>query len=156
MMRTRFKQQLETLNEELIKMGALCEEAAALAAKALLESDEALPPKVFAIDGEIDQKERDIESLCLELLLRQQPVARDLRMIYSALKMISDMGRIGGLAAEIAEIAAYIGGNSTISRIRLGDMALAAGKMVAQCVESFVKKDLELARAVIACDGFVD
>jgi phosphate transport system protein len=156
MMRIRFEQQLETLNAELIKMGALCEEAIALAIKALLENDETLPPKVFSIDSEIDQKERDIESFCIKLLLRQQPVARDLRLISSALKMISDMERIGDQASDIAEISKYIGSNSTMSRIHIRDMALATSRMVTESVESFVKKDLELARAVMDYDDVVD
>jgi phosphate transport system protein len=156
MMRSRFEHQLETLNAELIEMGALCKEAMALAVRALLEDDETLPPKVFSIDSEIDRKERDIESLCIKLLLRQQPVARDLRLISSALKMISDMERIGDQAADIAELSKHIDGNNTVESIHIRDMALAASRMVKESVESFVKKDLELARAVMAYDDVVD
>ncbi|HHU22292.1 MAG TPA: phosphate signaling complex protein PhoU [Clostridiales bacterium] len=155
-MRTRFERQLEMLNAELIKMGALCEEAIALSIRALLENDESLLPKVFSIDSEIDQKERDIESLCIKLLLRQQPVARDLRLIFSALKMISDMERIGDQASDIAEISKYVGSNDTMSRIHIRDMAIATGKMVTESVESFVKKNLELAKSVMAYDDVVD
>ena len=102
-MRDRFNEQLEQLNVELIKMGALCEEAISAATKALLDGDDALRESAAAAEREIDQKERDIENLCMKLLLQQQPVARDLRAISAALKMISDMERIGDQAADIAE-----------------------------------------------------
>lgn len=107
-MRIRFEEQLRRLNVELITMGALCEDAISAAIKGLLADDEPLLQKVFAADHDIDRKERDIESLCMRLLLQQQPVARDLRVISSALKMISDMERIGDQAADIAEITKYI------------------------------------------------
>ena len=103
-MRDRFNEQLEQLNVELIKMGALCEEAISAAAKALLEGDAALRETACVAEREIDQKERDIESQCMKLLLQQQPVGRDLRTISAALKMISDMERIGDQASDIAEI----------------------------------------------------
>lgn len=94
-MRNRFDEQLEQLNVELIKTGALCEDAISTTAKALIDNDRELARRVKPIEREIDQKERDIESLCMKLLLQQQPVARDLRQISSALKMISDLDRIG-------------------------------------------------------------
>ena len=103
-MRSKFDEQLALMKNELIQMGALCEEAIALAAKALTEGDKTLAEKVGPLDGEIDQMERDIESLCLKLLLQQQPVARDLRQISAALKIITDMERIGDQASDIAEI----------------------------------------------------
>ena len=103
-MRNQFDEQLELLNVELIKMGALCEEAIGLATRALLEGSAASAEKAVAVDAEIDQKEREIEQLCIKLLLKQQPVARDLRVISAALKMISDMERIGDQAADISEI----------------------------------------------------
>ena len=101
-MRVKFEAQLERLNVELITMGALCEEVISGAAKALLDGDSGLRETVLAAERDINQKERDIESLCMKLLLQQQPVARDLRTISSALKMISDMERIGDQAADIA------------------------------------------------------
>lgn len=156
MMRSRFDEQLELLNVELIKMGALCEEAISSAAKALLERDEALRKKTFDIDAQIDQKERDIEALCLKLLLSQQPVARDLRVISSALKMISDMERIGDQAADIAEITGYINGMAGKSNLHIADMAKATIKMVTDSVQSFVSKDLDLVQAVLAYDDVVD
>ena len=107
-MRSRFDEQLALLNKDLIEMGAMCEEVIALAAKALLDGDPALAAKVAPLDTEIDQMERDIESMCLKLLLQQQPVARDLRQISAALKMITDMERIGDQAADIAEIITFL------------------------------------------------
>ena len=110
MMRNRFDEQLNELNSEMIRMGALCEEVIALAAKALDEGDRALAKKVAPLDTQIDQKERTIETLCLRLLLQQQPVARDLRQISAALKMITDMERIGDQAEDIAEIVLFLDG----------------------------------------------
>ena len=125
MMRTKFDEQLELLNVELIKMGSLCEDAISSAVRALLENDRKLAQDVFLIDGEIDQMERDIESLCMKLLLQQQPVASDLRLISSAKKMISDMERIGDQASDIAEISEFISVNEDDKRL-IGDMSNAA------------------------------
>lgn len=155
-MRNKFDSQLEKLNLELITMGALCEDAISASVKAMLEGDDALCEKVFAADAEIDQKERDIETICMKLLLQQQPVARDLRVISSALKMISDMERIGDQASDIAEITKFIKNSNVQSRVHISDMAAAAIKMVTDSVESFVKKDLSLARAVMEYDDKVD
>ncbi len=155
-MRDRFNEQLEQLNVELIKMGALCEEAISAAAKALLENDAKLRETAYAVEREIDQSERDIENLCMKMLLQQQPVARDLRAISAALKMISDMERIGDQAADIAEITKDIGENSVTGRIPLAEMARGAIGMVTDSVESFVRKDLELAKQVISKDDEID
>ena len=107
-MRNKFEEQLEKLHVEMIQMGALCEDAISTTAKALIDNDRELARRVKPIEREIDQKERDIESLCMKLLLQQQPVARDLRQISSALKMISDLERIGDQASDIAEILPYL------------------------------------------------
>lgn len=155
-MRNRFSEQLDFLNVELITMGSLCEEAISTALKALLDDNDEMTAKVFAVDSEIDQKERDIEALCMKLLLQQQPVASDLRIISSALKMISDMERIGDQASDIAEITKFIVGDDTKNRIHLKEMAIAAIKMVTESIDSFVKKDLELAKSVILYDDVVD
>ncbi|MBU5627906.1 phosphate signaling complex protein PhoU [Oscillibacter sp. MSJ-2] len=155
-MRSKFDQQLELLNVELIRMGALCEEAISAAAKALLDGDEALAEAAKAAEQEIDDKERAIESLCMKLLLQQQPVARDLRVISSALKMISDMERIGDQAEDIAELTRYVNMVSASSRLHIGDMARATISMVTDSVDSFVHKDLSLARAVCDEDDKVD
>lgn len=124
-MRSKFDEQLELLNVELIKMGSLCEDAISSAVRALLENDRKLAQDVFLRDGEIDQMERDIESLCMKLLLQQQPVASDLRLISSAIKMISDMERIGDQASDIAEISEFISVNEDDKRL-IGDMSNAA------------------------------
>lgn len=155
-MRSRFDQQLERLHLELTRMGAQCEQAIAAGIKALLEDDDEMAGEAIAIEREIDQQEREIESLCMKLLLQQQPVARDLRMVSSALKMISDMERIGDQAADIAEITRHIGGAPLPGQVRLKEMAQAAAKMVAGSVDAFVKRNLNLAGSVIQYDDVVD
>lgn len=156
MTRNRFDYQLEQLHLELIKMGTLCEEAISTAALALVDNDDSLPSKVFETEVRIDRMERDIETMCMKLLLHQQPVAADLRSVSSALKMISDMERIGDQAADIAEISQYIDKNHTIGKIHIKEMARETIKMVTDSVESYVKKNLELADSVIAADDKVD
>ena len=156
MMRSRFDEQLKRLDKELIEMGAMCEEAIALAAKALLDGDESLAAKVAPLDTEIDQMERDIESMCLKLLLQQQPVARDLRQISAALKMITDMERIGDQAEDICEIIPFLKGRSGQACGDIDKMAAATIKMVTDSVSAFVRKDTELAERVIAYDDVVD
>ena len=155
-MRSRFDQQLALLNRALIEMGALCEEVIALAAKALLTGDVSLAEKVAPLDREIDQKERSIESQCLKLLLQQQPVARDLRQISAALKMITDMERIGDQAEDIAEIVCTVSrhGPETMDIVR--KMATSAIQMVTESIEAFVKSDIMLARKVVSDDDIVD
>lgn len=155
-MRNKFDSQLEKLNLELITMGALCEDAISASVKGFLDDDDALCRKAVETEDEINRKERDIESICMKLLLEQQPVARDLRVISSALKMISDMERIGDQAYDIAEIAKFIKNSNVKSKIHIKDMAIAATKMVTDSVESFVKKDVELARSVMVYDDKVD
>ena len=155
-MRNKFDHQLEKLNLELITMGALCEDAISASVKGLLDDNDELCQKAVSTEEEINRKERDIESICMKLLLEQQPVARDLRVISSALKMISDMERIGDLAYDIAEIAKFIKNSNVKSRVHIKEMAAAAIKMVTDSVDSFVKKDIELARAVMDYDDKVD
>ena len=155
-MRNRFDEQLEQLNVELFKTGALCEDAISTTAKALIDNDRELARRVKPIEREIDQKERDIESLCMKLLLQQQPVARDLRQISSALKMISDLERIGDQASDIAEILPYLQGSVSESKLHIKEMAQATIKMVTDSIESFVRRDLPLARSVVEYDNVVD
>lgn len=155
-MRTRFDQQLGKLNVELITMGALCEEAIGLVADALTRSATVKSNEISSLEVRIDHKERDIESLCMKLLLQQQPVAGDLRVISSALKMISDMERIGDQAADIAEILQYITDAETESKSHIAEMAAAAGRMVTDAVSAFVSKDPQQAKAVMAYDDQVD
>lgn len=154
-MRSRFDEQLELLNVELIRMGALCEDAIAYASRTMLGEGN-LAEQVYKTDREIDQKERDIENLCMRLLLKQQPVASDLRLVSSALKMISDMERIGDQASDIAEISSFIQTRDVESNLHIRDMAEATIHMVTQSIDSFVKKDLEIAREVIRYDDVVD
>ena len=154
-MRNRFEEQLELLNVELIRMGALCEDAISYASRTLMGEGD-FSEDVYSTDREIDQKERDIENLCLRLLLQQQPVAKDLRQVSSALKMISDMERIGDQASDIAEICGYLQEHEAESRLHIRDMAEATMKMVTQSIDSYVKRDLNIAREVILYDDVVD
>ena len=155
-MRTRFDEQLNTLGQELIKMGALCEEVISLAASALIGKDDALAAKIAPLDREIDEKERQIESMCLRLLLQQQPVARDLRQISAALKMVTDMERIGDQAEDVAEILPFLNDRTLPEHIKIREMAKATIKMVTDSVDAYVKQDTALAEAVIASDDIVD
>ena len=155
-MRYRLDMQLDTLNTELIKMGALCEEAIGAAIKSLLADDNEVLKKVFEAEELIDQKERDIEDICMKILLQQQPVAGDLRKISSALKMISDMERIGDQAEDIAEILEFVGMTDLRSVTHIADMADSTIRMVTESVDSFVKKDLDMALDVIKYDDVVN
>lgn len=155
-MRNKFDEQLAVLNVELIKMGNLCELAISNVIEAMEEDNDELFNIVRETEVEIDQKEREIENLCLKLLLQQQPVAKDLRTISSAMKMISDMERIGDQAADISEIAAYMEGDTFKDRTHLRAMAKATISMVSESVKSFVDKDLKLARKVMSDDDIVD
>ena len=155
-MRTKFDEQLDTLGQELIKMGSLCEEVISLAASALVRRHDALAAKIAPLDHEIDEKERQIEAMCLRLLLQQQPVAGDLRQISAALKMVTDMERIGDQAEEIAEILPFLNGRTLPEHIRIREMAKATIKMVTDSVDPYVRQDTTIAEAVIASDDIVD
>lgn len=155
-MRNTFNEQLEQLNVELIKMGALCEEAISAATKAYLEADRELGQRACQLEQEIDHKERDIEGQCMKLLLRQQPVARDLRSVSAAMRMISDMERIGDQASDIAEIARDIQSNQLAGQVPMEDMARQAISMVTDSVDAFVRGDLALAHSVIVQDDILD
>jgi len=155
--RKKYDEQLELLGNMLVEMGALIETAIARATQALKSQDIAQAKKAIAYDKEVDQKEKDIEQLCLKLLLQQQPVARDLRFISAALKMITDMERIGDQAADIAEIAIMLAGTPYIKEIEhIPQMAEATVKMVSNSIDAFVAKDLDLAVSVIKYDDVVD
>ena len=155
-MRSRFDEQLALLNKELITMGALCEEAITLASKALSEGNKETARGVVPIDTDIDQMERDIESLCMKLLLQQQPVARDLRQISAALKMVTDMERIGDQAEEIAEIISFMNKLTAVSHTQIRELEKATIKMVTDSVDAYIKKDIALAESVIEYDDVVD
>lgn len=156
-MRNRFDEQLEQLNVGLIKMGALCEESIACAVKALFdEKTSEMITKVNDNEEETDHMEHDIEALCMKLLLHQQPVAKDLRYVSSALKMISDMERIGDQSQDIAEIAGFVHSTELAGKVHISDMANEAISMVTMSVDSFVRKDVKLAKAAIEADDKVD
>ena len=155
-MRNRFDEQLFELNREIIEMGAQCEEAIASAVKALSTGDTVLAEKVKSNGYIIDQMERDIESRCMKLLLHQQPVARDLRLISAALKMITDMERIGDQAEDIAEIVKSMNGHTMEGIEIIEEMAKETIEMVVASVDAFIKKDIALAEKVIIQDDVVD
>lgn len=155
-MRSKFDEQLNMLHRELITMGALCENAIADSAKALVDGDIHKAESVPELAARIDQKEREIESMCLKLLLQQQPVATDLRVVSSALKMITDMERIGKQSADIAEIVTLANIKDTHDTDDIHNMAVAAMKMVTDSIDAFVHKDAGAARAVIDYDDIVD
>lgn len=156
-MRSRFDKELENLNLELIKMGSLIEDSIETSAKALIEQDLSLIKKVNEYEIEIDEMEKTIESHCLKLLLQQQPVASDLRIISTALKIITDMERIGDNAEDIAEIAKYLVGQKYIKDlVHIPQMSEATIYMVRKSIDAFVNKDKELALEVCKYDDVVD
>ena len=155
-MRNRFDQQLEKLNVELVTMGALCEDALTYAIRALFDRESDMAERAEEAEKQIDQMEREIEAICMRLLLQQQPVARDLRVISSALKMIGDMERIGDQAADIAEIVKYLKEDEVPNLGNLREMSDFAAGMVTASINSFVRQDLDLARKVILDDDVVD
>jgi phosphate transport system protein len=156
-MRNRFDKELDTLNNELIEMGNMIETAIENAVKALIDQDINLAMTVVSGDIDIDEKEKNIERRCLKLLLQQHPVASDLRLISSALKMITDMERIGDQAADISEITIRLAGQRYIKEItHIPQMAQATIKMVKDSIEAFVTGDLSLADGVIQYDDVVD
>lgn len=172
MLRVRYGQQLEELNKNLIEMGAYCEDCISEVATALnrknqksegqkqdVQAEGSILNKVYSTDALIDQMERNIESLCLKLLLQQQPVAGDLRLISAALKMISDMERIGDQCADIADIVYVLDDKNAFeleSYVHIQDMAAATMKMVTAAVDSYVARNLSAARIVIQSDDEVD
>ena len=156
-MRNRFDEQLEELNTQLIEMGALAEHAIQSAAQALLHQDVAEARQAKRVDSEIDEQERTIESICMKLLLHQQPVASDLRLISAALKMITDMERIGDQAGDIAELVTFMAGEPYIKKLEhLPQMAAATQRMLTQAIDAFVRRDLALAQQVMEMDDIVD
>ena len=155
-MRNLYNEQLARLNEELVKMGAACEEIIGLAARSLTDYTEFLEEKTIQIGATIDESERTIETICLKLLLRQQPVAKDLRQISAAMKMITDMERVGDQAEDIVDLVPKMSRDAGEDARILNKMAEAAKNMVTEAVEAYVKQDLELARKVMADDDIVD
>lgn len=156
-MRARFDQELTAMHDDLIAMASIVETAISRAVEALKYRDPKLAQQTMDGDREIDQKERAIESTCLKLLLQQQPVARDLREISTALKMITDMERIGDLAEDIAEVTLFLCERPTyVAPQQVSYMAEATIKMVRDAIDSFILKDLAKAHSVIEYDDIVD
>ena len=156
-MRNRFDRQLGTLNDELIEMGSMIEKSIETAIKALVNQDVDLARNAIEADEEIDRQERIIEDLCLKLLLQQQPVAKDLRLISSALKMITDMERIGDHASDISEITIALADQPYIKKLEhIQQMAKETMIMLVGSIEAFVDKDLKKANEVIKRDDVVD
>ena len=156
-MRSKFDEQLKKLHEMLIEMGAMIEKAINLAIQAFDKQDADMANQAIIFDSEIDHMEKAIETLCLKLLLQQQPVASDLRLISAALKMITDMERIGDHAADISEIILMVIDNDNIKKLdHIPKMAAATTKMVTESIDAYVNMDMELAQAVIDYDDVVD
>ena len=156
-MRNRFDEQLEMLNRSLIEMGAGIEESIAITTKALTEQNTELARRAIEMEGEIDRLEKEIEAMCLKLLLQQHPVASDLRNISAALKMITDMERIGDQCEDIAEIAIILANDTYIKKLEhIPMMAEAAVKMVTKAVNAYVNRDVEMARSIEKDDDYVD
>ena len=155
-MRNYYQEQLENLNRELIKMGAACEEIIDLAAQSLTECGRTLEEKTAQVGAVIDQSERTIENICLKLLLRQQPVAKDLRQISAAMKMITDMERIGDQDEDIVDLVPKMEKDAGEDGLVLQKMAQAAKNMVTEAVDAYVRQDLQLAQKVMADDDIVD
>ena len=156
-MRIRFDEQLKQLNKEMINMGTMIEESIGDAVKALMKQDVELAQKVMAGDEEIDRTERKIEDLCLRLLLQQQPVARDLRNISAALKMVTDMERIGDHATDISELAIVLSEKTYVKKLdHIEEMARETMVMLIQSLEAYVEKDLDKAQKVIAHDDLLE
>ena len=156
-MRNRFDRQLKILNDELIEMGSMIEKAIEKAVVALITQNVEKAKEVITFDYEIDRQEREIENLCMKLLLQQQPVARDLRLVSSALKMITDMERIGDQAADIAELAILMAENPAVNNLKhVSQMGQETMTMVVSSVDAFVEKDLEKAHQVLIHDDVVD
>ena len=155
-MRNRFDKELVRLNDSMIEMGSLCEAAIDKAIKALADNDTDLAKEAMADDANIDELERDIEQQCYVMLLSQQPVARDLRNVSAALKMITDMERIGDQATDIAEIAVTADLTAEFHNLELDTMAKMASKMVNAAVDAYVQKDLNTVHTVYKQDDIVD
>lgn len=156
-MRNQFDRQLNNLNGELIQMGHMIEQAIEHAIEAMVHRDVEKARKNMEFDAEIDQQEKDIEGLCMKLLMKQQPVARDLRLISAALKMITDMERIGDQAADISELSICLSDVESLPKMDIiQKMAQESMLMVVKSIEAFVSKDLETAEKVIKRDDVID
>ena len=156
-MRNIFDKQLVRLNNELIEMGSLVEQSIETAVEALVKQDVKKAKEAIKSDDKINHQEKEIENLCLKLLLEQQPVAKDLRLISAVLKMITDLERIGDHAADISEITITLADNPYVVDLKgIQNMAKETMEMIIKSIEAFVNKDLEIANEVIGHDDVVD
>lgn len=153
-MRTRLDEELKEMNKEMIEMGSLCEKAIAYADKALLKQEREKAEQAIQLQDEFKQKEKSLENLCLKVLLLEQPMAADLRQVSAALKMITDLRRIGEISGDMAEIIQYLKFEDHLEY--LSSMALNASSMVTNAINAFVQKDVELARNVVQADDTID
>ena len=156
MMRRRYEQQLSLLNRELVQMGSFCEDLISSTLTALQKKDDTVTEHVRTLGADLDQMEKQIESLCLKILLQQQPVASDLRLVSSAMKMITDMERIGDQAEDIVEIIRTMKPDTVQGHSLIQSMASTAGTMVSEAVDAFVRQDTVLAEKIIVTDDVVD
>lgn len=156
-MRVKFEKQLTELNDELIHMGSMIEQAIEMSISALVRQDEDKARKTILFSDEIERMEKEIENRCFRILLSQQPVAGDLRRVSSALKMVTDMKRIGDFAGDISEISLNLLGQEYIKKLdHLTKMAKETTVMVINSIEAFVQEDVVLAGEVIKSDDIVD
>ncbi|MGN0414757.1 MAG: phosphate signaling complex protein PhoU [Agathobacter sp.] len=156
-MRSKFDEQLNMLNQEMMHMGTMIEERIQKAIEALIDGNTELAKEIMDSDNEVDREQKIIESVCFNLLMQQQPVARDLRVISAAMKMVTDMERIGDHAADISEMTIMMEANSHPSQLEdIKKMASETVLMLIRSIEAYVEKDMEKARKVIAHDDVVD
>lgn len=156
-MRTKFDEQLFQLNQEMMHMGTMIEEAIQKAIEALVKQDVEIAKQILNGDEEVDREQKRIENICFNLLMQQQPVAKDLRVISAAMKMVTDMERIGDHAADIAEVTMMMANHPYIEKLELiNQMASETTMMLIQSIEAYVEKDMEKAQAVIKHDDVVD
>lgn len=157
MKQSRFEKQLIVLNEQMVQMGSMVEQSIEMAASALVKQDTEKADQVIEYATDVSNQARQIEGMCMKLLLCQQPVARDLRMISSALKMITDMERIAVQSAEISELTIRMAQTPYIKKLEhVQKMAKETILMVVKSIEAFVNRDLEQAQGVIEMDDIVD
>lgn len=156
-MRSKFDEQLNQLNDEMMRMGTMIEDSIEKAIDALVNQKVTLAEEIMARDEDIDRQQKKIESICFNLLMRQQPVARDLRTISAAMKMVTDMERIGDHAADISEITVMLGNQPyPFSLDLIKKMATETMIMLIRSIEAYVEKDIVKAQSVIKHDDIID
>ncbi len=156
-MRSKFDEQLSELNNEMIEMGNTIIQSIKSAIEALVSKDEEKARTIMENDTEVDRRQKKIESICFNLLIQQQPVARDLRTVTAAMKMVTDMERIGDHAADISEMTILMGHDSQIDKFEhISKMATETMIMLNHSIEAYVEKDVNKAKEVISHDDVVD